>query len=123
MLKIPLFVELHFNSLGVLQSLESPGIIFHTDRGAEFRSYHVQKVLNQYGLIPSMNRPYHSIDIAEMESFYKTLKGDLTRGKRYCDEGELRKDLKGYINHFYNTHRLHSSLGYRSPIEYEEMAA
>ena len=100
-----------------------PGIIFHTDRGAEFRSYHVQSVLNQHGIVPSMNRPYHSIDNAEMESFYKTLKGDLIRGKKYSNEGELRKDLRGYINHFYNTQRLHSSLGYRSPMEFEAMAA
>ena len=100
-----------------------PGVIFHTDRGAEFRSYHVQSVLSQHGIVPSMNRPYHSIDNAEMESFYKTLKGDLIRGKKYFNEGELRTDLRGYINHFYNTQRLHSSLGYRSPMEYEAMAA
>ena len=100
-----------------------PGAIFHTDRGAEFRSYHVQKLLKRNGLEPSMNRPYHSIDNAEMESFYKTLKGDLIRGKTYNDERELRQDLRGYINKFYNTHRLHSSLGYRSPLEFEAMAA
>lgn len=100
-----------------------PGLIFHTDRGGEFRAYKVQELLEANGIIPSMNRPYKSIDNAEMESFYKTLKGDLIRGKKYADEGELRKDLKGYINHFYNPKRLHSSLGYRSPMEYEAMAA
>jgi len=80
-------------------------------------------VLGEYGIVASMNRPYHSIDNAEMEYFYKTLKGDLIRGKKYFNEGQLRKDLKGYINHFYNTQRLHSSLGYLSPMEYEAMAA
>ena len=89
-----------------------PGVIFHTDRGTEFRSYHVQDVLKQNGIIPStsMSRPYDSIDNAEMESFYKTLKSDLIRGNKYSNEGEFRKGLKGYINHFYNTQRLHSSL-------------
>ena len=100
-----------------------PGIIFHTDRVAELRAYQVQEVLSRHGIISSMNRPYHSIDNAEMESFYKTLKGDLIRGKRYFNEGELRKELKGYINNFYNNQRLHSRLGYRSPMEYEAMAA
>ena len=56
-----------------------PGIIFHTDRGAEFRANQVQAVLGEYGIVASMNRPYYSIDNAEMESFYKTLKGDLIR--------------------------------------------
>lgn len=100
-----------------------PGAIFHTDRGTEFRSNHVQKVLKRHGLEPSMNRPYKSIDNAEMESFYKTLKGDLIRGNTYDNERELRQDLKGYINNFYNTQRLHSSLGYRTPLEFEDMAA
>lgn len=99
------------------------GLIFHTDRGIEFRSYTIQNVLNKYGIVPSMNRPFHSIDNAEMESFYKTLKGDVIRGKVYRYEKELRQDIRSYINHFYNTQRLHSSLGYRSPIEYESMAA
>lgn len=58
-----------------------------------------------------------------MESFYKILKGDLIRGKRYFNEGELRKDLKGNVNYFYNTLRLHLSLGYLSPMEYVAMVA
>ncbi len=99
------------------------GLIFHTDRGVEYRSYEVQKVLRRYGMVPSMNRPYHSVDNAEMESFFKTLKGDVIRGTVYNRERALRKDLRSYINHFYNTQRLHSSLGYRSPVEYEAMAA
>jgi transposase InsO family protein len=51
-----------------------PGIIFHTDRGAEFRAYQVQEVLSRHGIISSMNRPYHSIDNAEMESCFKKKK-------------------------------------------------
>jgi len=99
------------------------GLIFHTDRGSEYRSYEVQKVLNQYGIIPSMNRPYRSIDNAEMESFFKSLKGDVIRGNVYLSENSLRQHLRSYINHFYNTERLHSSLGYRSPIEFEAIHA
>ncbi|WP_369162754.1 IS3 family transposase [Candidatus Thiodiazotropha sp. LNASS1] len=99
------------------------GLIFHTDRGSEYRSYDVLRVLKTQGIIPSMNRPYHSVDNAEMESFFKSLKGDVIRGKTYMDEVDLRSDLCSYINYFYNRERLHSSLGYRSPVEFEAMQA
>ena len=66
---------------------------------------------------------YRSVDNAEMESFYKTLKGDVIRGKVYNIESELRRDSQSYINHFYNIQRLHSSIGYRTPVEYEAMVA
>ena len=99
------------------------GLIFHTDRGIEFRGECVQRVLRQHGIISSMNRPYRSVDNAEMESFYKTLKGDVIRGRVYKIESELRRDIRSYINHFYNTQRLHSSIGYRTPVEYESIAA
>lgn len=99
------------------------GLVFHTDRGSEYRSYEVQAVLSKHGIVPSMNRPYRSVDNAEMESFFKTLKGDVIRGAEYDCEWSLRKGLLGYINHFYNSQRLHSSLGYRSPEEYESITA
>ena len=99
------------------------GLIYHTDRGAEYCAYDVKDLLNKQGIIASNNRPYHSIDNAEMESFFKTLKGDVIRGNIYHTQHELRSDLKSYINHFYNTERLHSSLGYLSPNEYEASVA
>ena len=101
----------------------SKGVIFHTDRGAEYCAYEVHDVLKKYGMVASMNRPYHSIDNAEMESFFKTLKGDVIRGTVYKSERQLKKDLRSYINYFYNTRKLHSSLGYVSPVEYERMSA
>ena len=115
-------------TIGVLENAvkkrqPNKGLIFHTDRGSEYRSYDVQDVLKKHDMIPSMNRPYHSVDNAEMESFFKTLKGDVIRGKKYENDQTLRRDLQGYINHFYNKQRLHSSLGYRSPIEYEKISA
>ena len=115
-------------TIGVLESAvkkrqPKPGLIFHTDRGSEYRAYVVQDVLKRHEMIPSMNRPYHSVDNAEIESFFKTLKGDVIRGKKYENEQSLRRDLQGYIHHFYNKQRLHSSLGYRSPLEYEKISA
>ena len=68
-----------------------------------------------------MNRPGHCTDNAEVESFFHTLKGDIIRKNSFKSEKQLRDKLVGYIQHFYNRYRLHSSLGYRSPHEYEVM--
>jgi len=99
------------------------GVLFHTDRGTEYRAYGIRAILKRHHMIASTNRPYRSIDNAEMESFFKTLKGDVIRGKVYHNEQQLRTDLRSYINHFYNTQRLHSSLRYCSPNEYEAISA
>ena len=100
----------------------APGLIFHTDRGIEYRSYAFQKIHDRYGIIPSMNRPGHCTDNAEMESFFHTLKGDMIRNRFFETEQKLRNCLAGYLNNFYNQTRLHSSLGYCSPNEYELLA-
>lgn len=99
------------------------GLIFHSDRGIEYASYRYQDILKQYGMIPSMNRPGHCQDNAHMESFFHSLKAELIRGTKIKSANELRSRIKGYIQHFYNSVRLHSSIGYVAPIQYEKMAA
>ncbi len=116
-------LTLHVLRKAIKRRQPPKGLVYHTDRGAEYCAYGVKKVLEEHGMIASNNRPYHSIDNAEMESFFKTLKGDVIRGNIYHTPGKLRTDLKSYINHFYNTERLHSSLGYLSPNEYEACVA
>ena len=96
-------------------------LLFHTDRGSEYRAHEVQALLSKHGIVPSMNRPGHCTDNAEVESFFHTLKGDIIRKNSFKSEKQLRDKLVGYIQHFYNRNRLHSSLGYRSPHEYEVM--
>jgi transposase InsO family protein len=100
-----------------------PGLILHTDRGIEYRSNTYQKALKLYSIRHSLNRLGHCTDNAHMESYFHSMKAELIRGRRYETEGELRSDLRHYINHFYNTKRLHSGIGYCSPIEYERLAA
>ena len=100
-----------------------PGLIFHTDRGVEYRSDEIQNLLKENEIEPSMNRPGSCTDNAEMESFFHTLKGDLLKGRTFASEQKLRNSVAGYINSFYNQFRMHSSLGYVSPAEYEAMAA
>jgi len=97
------------------------GLLFHTDRGSEYRSHDVQALLNRHHIVPSMNRPGCCTDNAEVESFFHTLKSDIIRKNSFKSEKQLRDKLAGYIQHFYNRNRLHSSFGYRSPHEYEAM--
>lgn len=94
-------------------------VLFHTDRGAEYRAHIVQQFLLNHNIQASMNRPGCCTDNAEVESFFHSMKGDLIRGNKFNSIQELLSLLKGYMNFFYNRQRLHSSLGYRTPAEYE----
>jgi len=94
-------------------------VIVHTDRGVEYTGYLFQETVKKYGLIHSVNRPGYCTDNAFMESFYHSLKAELIRGSIFTCVSQLRQAIKSYINNFYNRVRLHSGLGYVSPIEYE----
>ncbi len=94
-------------------------IVFHTDRGAEYRAHVVQTFLESHNITASMNRPGCCTDNAEVESFFHSLKADLIRGNRFDKATNLHSRLKGYLNYFYNRQRLHSSLGYKTPAEFE----
>jgi transposase InsO family protein len=99
------------------------GVILHTDRGVEFTGSAFQSELAKAGLEHSVNRPGHCTDNAYMEAFYHSLKGELIRKAVFRGFTHLHRALARYINSFYNKVRLHSGLGYRSPIDDERMAA
>ena len=100
-----------------------PGLIFHTDRGTEYGAWLMQDELKKHGLLSSMNRAETMNDNAHMESFFRTLKTETIKGVEFKTEQELRLVLSSYINEFYNVKRLHSGLGYKTPIECDRMAA
>jgi transposase InsO family protein len=118
-------VELTEQALTMALAKRAPmaGLLHHSDRGSQYAATSYQRVLDKYGLIPSMSRKGNCWDNACVESFFGTLKRELVYQRRYVTREEARQDLFEYIEVFYNRQRRHSTLGYHSPAEYEARAA
>lgn len=99
----------------------APGLVHHTDRGSQYASHDYRDLLKSARIVFSMSRKGDCWDNAMAESFFKTLKVEL--GSRFNSRHEAYRELFDYIEGFYNTWRLHSSLGYRSPAEFERLGA
>lgn len=98
------------------------GLIFHTDRGIEYVADKFQATLTEAQLRSSMSGKGRCLDNATAESFFHTLKTEKVHHKRYQTGREARREILDFVD-FYNTERLHSSLDYASPEEYEQQAA
>jgi putative transposase len=94
-------------------------LLHHSDRGVQYACGQYQAMLAQHGITCSMSRRGNCYDNASMESFFKTFKVELVYQEHYATRAEARRSIYSYIEVFYNRQRLHSSLGYRSPVEYE----
>lgn len=94
-------------------------LIFHSDQGIQYCSGELRKRLDALKVVQSMSRKGNCYDNAFAESFFHTLKNELTE-KTFTTREEARKSIFEYIECWYNTKRLHSSLGYLSPKEYAE---
>jgi putative transposase len=95
-----------------------PGVIFHTDRGIEYAAYAFRDRLATLGFVQSMNRPGEITDNAHMESFFHSMKSDVVHGVTLTRDADLTRLLRSYIP-YYNGVRLHSGIGYASPVDYE----
>jgi putative transposase len=96
------------------------GLVFHSDRGVQYASGRMREELKRHGFIQSMSRKGDCWDNAVMESFFHTLKTEHTYFERYQSRAEARIKLFDYIEIFYNRQRKHSTLGYKSPLRFEE---
>lgn len=98
-----------------------PGLIHHSDRGVQYASHEYIALLQHHGIAISMSRKGNPYDNATLESFIKTVKVEEIYLNEYATETEARQNIGAFIETIYNIKRLHSSLGYRSPDEFEAL--
>jgi putative transposase len=103
--------------------LPDTGLLHHSDRGSQYASQDYQDMLCHYGMEISMSRKGDCWDNAVVESFFATLKRELIYRRKFRTLEEARRAIFEYIEVFYNRERLHSSLGYMSPADYEKQWA
>src|ERR1700730_3431227 len=94
-------------------------LIHPSDRGAQFASAAYRQVLAQHDLVPSMSRKANCYDNAFIESFFSSLKYEVVYHHRFATLAQARTAIFDYIETFYNRTRLHSSLDYQTPINFE----
>ena len=97
----------------------NPGLLHHSDRGSQYACYDYQKHLKQYRMIPSMSRKGNCWDNAPTERFFRSLKSERLSDYRFTTRQAASLEVLDYIS-YYNSIRLHSTLGYKSPFEYEK---
>jgi putative transposase len=106
--------------MALLQRRPRQSLIVHSDRGSQFASAAYRQLLAQHGLVASMSRPGNCYDNAFIESFWSSLKYEVVYHQRFATLAEARSAIFHYIETFYNRTRLHSSLAYRSPNQFEQ---
>ncbi len=96
------------------------GLIHHSDRGSQYASQAFRQLLKKHGIKGSMSRKGDCWDNAVVESFFGSLKQERVHWRNYQTRYEAQQDILNYISVFYNNYRLHSTLGYMSPDNYEK---
>jgi len=98
------------------------GLLHHSDRGVQYAAADYQRLLAEHGIECSMSRKGNCWDNACVESFFSTLKLERVYHQRYRTREEAKRDVFEWIEVIYNRQRRHSTLGYRSPAQFEAMA-
>jgi transposase InsO family protein len=114
-------VELVRDALAMATARRNPGagLVHHSDRGVQYCCGEYRRELEAWGMVPSMSRAGDCYDNAPKESFWGILKNELMSGRVFATRAEARAAIFEYIEVFYNRQRLHGSLGYLSPEQFE----
>ena len=107
--------------MAILRRGRPEAVLHHSDQGAQYTSEDFQRLLESHGIVCSMSRRGNCWDNAAMESFFSTLKTERLGRQRYRTRNELRADVFDYIERFYNPKRRHSTIGYISPVQFENL--
>jgi putative transposase len=121
-MKESLETSLASDALQMALARRSPrrGLLHHTDRGSQYAAIEYRELLEQRRVVASMSRRGNCYDNAVAESFFATLEWELIQRSDWQTRAEARRALFEYIECWYNRQRRHSSLGYRTPLEYEQ---
>ncbi len=106
--------------MAVWRRKPAAGLVHHSDQGIQYTSLSFSERLGEVGISPSMGRTGTALDNAMAESFVSTLKAELVSRMRFPSPQAAKSAIFEYLETFYNIRRLHSSLGYRSPADFEE---
>lgn len=106
-------------TMAVRQRQPPPRLLFHSDRGSQYASTQFRQALEAHGARSSMSRPANCYDNAVMESFWSTLKEELVYRCRFLTRAQAQAAIFDFVEVFYNRQRLHSSLQYLSPVDFE----
>lgn len=105
--------------MAVMYRQPEKGLLHHSDRGSQYASHAYQTELEKHGMVCSMSRKGNCWDNAVVERFFRSLKTEQTNHHHYDSREAARRDVIDYILMFYNSQRLHSTLGYRNPTDFE----
>jgi putative transposase len=95
------------------------GLMFHSDRGSQYAARGIAQLCTAHGIQQSMSRRGNCWDNAPSESFFATLKRECVKERVFASRAEARSAIFEYIEIYYNRERLHSTLGYRTPVDFE----
>lgn len=96
-----------------------PGLVHHSDRGSQYACNDYRKRLDQYAMVASMSRKGDCWDNSPTERFFRSLKSERLAECRFATMGSAEIEVLDYIS-YYNSIRLHSTLGYKTPMDYEK---
>jgi putative transposase len=119
--RIDRFLVMSALAMAVFRCRPKPGLIFHSDKGSQYCSRDVQRLLLRFKMLASMSGRGNCYDNAVAESFFHTFKNDLIRFEDYLTREEAKRSIFEYIEAYYNRIRRHSYLGYLSPEKFEQL--